>query len=157
MLKKHKGFSLVEILIVVGIIGLILVILVISLNAKQAQLRDLQRVKDVRTLQEALQVMKNETGSYERSYCSPGIVSRCSSNNSFDLLKLLPNLKNINDPTESAVGCEKDDTCRNQSCNYTFTKVQDNDYEIRFHLEKGIENFPSAGCYIATPQGTRKL
>lgn len=154
--QKQKGFSVVEILVVVGIIGLLLTGLVLALNSKQKEIRDIKRVNDIQTLRNAIEVLKNEKGGYDQAKCDLGIVSVCTGKSS-DLSRYLLRLNTLNDPVELNVACTKNDVCGNQTCNYALTKLSTDDYEIRFHLEKGVDGFNGAGCYVATPRGISKL
>jgi prepilin-type N-terminal cleavage/methylation domain-containing protein len=157
MVEKSKGFSLVEILIVIGIVGLVLTIVFFSLNAKQKETRDVKRMSDINLLRNALSVVKNETGSYDRSFCDLGAVSACAGKENSELLKFIPDLKNLKDPEATTPSCVDAKVCATSNCNYAFSKLDSEDYEIRFHLEKGVDNLPEKGCYIATPLGIRKF
>ena len=157
MPEKSKGFSLIEILIVVGVIGLILTLVFFSLNAKQKENRDVKRVGDMNMLRNALEVVKNQTGGYDRGFCDLSFVSACAKKENSELLKFIPDLKNLNDPEELAQSCANKTVCASDNCNYVFSKLDSEDYEIRFHLEKGVVDFPAKGCYIATPLGIRKF
>lgn len=154
---KNTGFSLVEILITVGVIGLLLTVLVLALNSKQKEIRDIKRINDIQTLRNALEVVKNQGGNYERAYCDLGIISQCAGKSNSELAKYILNLKALNDPQEQIVSCAKQDVCQARSCNYTLTKLETDDYEIKFYLEKGIDDLLGEGCYLATPTGIRKL
>lgn len=149
------GFSLVEILIVVCIVGVLLTLLVVSLNSKQKQLRDIKRISDIQTLRNALEVVKNENGSYARAYCSLGLVSECAGNQKSELLRYMLNLGQLNDPEEDRVNCAKN--CQDAPCNYTLMKLEEVDYEVRFHLEHGVDGYSQAGCYAAGPRGIMKV
>ena len=157
MVEKSKGFSLVEILIVIGIVGLVLTIVFFSLNSKQKETRDVKRMSDINLLRNALSVVKNETGGYDRSFCDLGVVSACAGKENSELLKFIPDLKNLKDPQTPTASCADAKVCAASNCNYAFAKLESEDYEIRFHLEKGVDNFLATGCYIATPLGIRKF
>lgn len=57
--KKKKGFTLVELLISIGIIGVLSAIVVVSINPAQrlSEFRDVTRINDVKNISKALQVM----------------------------------------------------------------------------------------------------
>ena len=156
MNKKIKGFTLIEILIIAGIAGLILTLLVISLNSKQKDIRDTKRLKDVYAVRDAMEVVKNQTGSYERTYCELGFVSLCYQKDNSELLKILPELRTLNDPRYETVACQLNAECA-KGCNYSFTTLEPDNYEVLFSLEKGVGIFSQSGCYRLTPQGISKL
>lgn len=64
MKRMTAGLSLVEMLIVVSIIAILSSVLFISFNEGSAQSRDAQRKADLRELQTALELYKNEHGRY---------------------------------------------------------------------------------------------
>jgi len=156
MFSKRAAFTLIEMLIVLGVIGLLLTIFVFSLYSKQAENRDLKRVSDIQTLRQAMSVVKTNTGTFERALCSLGNVSACAAQKDSELLGLLPQLANLNDPKSPSASCSKIENCQSGICNYGFSKIEADDYEILFYLEKGVNDFSESGCYIATPQGIRK-
>lgn len=156
-MKENKGFSLVEILIVVGIIGLILTLVVIALNSKQAVNRDIKRIGDIQSLRNALELVKNETGGYSAVYCDLTFVSLCGGKANSELLRFMPNLASLNDPQVLNVSCKNKTACESGNCNYSFTSLDDGNYEILFHLEKGLDDYSLPGCYHATQNGISKL
>ena len=154
--KNQKGFSLVEVLIIVGIIGILITVWVLSLNSKQAEIRDLSRLKDVNELRSAMEVVKNETGTYDRALCDLTVVSMCGQKSNSDLVKYLPTISTLNDPSEKADPCDNRTACTKDACNYSFLSLTENNYEVLFHLEKGANGFTESGCYKLTPQGVIK-
>lgn len=71
-MKDKKGFTLIEMLVVIGIIGLLASVVLVGLtNARKAG-RDARRVADLRTIQNALELYFNRCNFY------PGGAS-CSS------------------------------------------------------------------------------
>ncbi len=159
MNKRKNGFSLVEILIVIGVIGLILTAVVVILNLKQAEMRDGKRVNDMQPFRSAMEVIKNESGSYEKALCDLGAVSLCGQKSSSELLKIIPELGALNDPKEKQSPCASKDICLTKNCNYAITKLEPDDYEVLFHLERGIKefgDFGDKGCYRLTPRGIEK-
>lgn len=55
--RKSSGFTLIELLIVIGILAILAIVALIAINPGEAQkrTRDVQRVKDMATLQAALE------------------------------------------------------------------------------------------------------
>jgi len=155
MLNK-KGFSLVEILIVAGIVGVLLVFWGLTLNSKQKETRDLTRVRDIQILRDGLQVVKNETGGYDRSYCTLGPVSDCADNQLSELARYVTGLSTTNDPSGAQTPCSDVQLCQTANCNYSFTNMGTDEYEILFHLEKGTGTFVTPGCYAASSFGITK-
>lgn len=55
-MKKNKGFTLIEILIVVAIIGLLASVVLVGLGSFRARGRDARRIADLRETQNALEL-----------------------------------------------------------------------------------------------------
>lgn len=64
MLKNKKGFTIIELLIVIAIIGLLATISIVALNGARQKGRDAKRVGDIRQLQTALELYFNDQNSY---------------------------------------------------------------------------------------------
>lgn len=64
---KKKGFTLIELLVVIAIIGLLATLAVISLGSARKDARDAKRQADMRTLQSAVELYINDTGSVPSS------------------------------------------------------------------------------------------
>jgi type II secretory pathway pseudopilin PulG len=152
-----KAFTLIELIIFIGIIGLLILIFALTVNSQKAQIRDLKRINDVDSLRNAMQVMKTSTGSFLRASCELGMVSTCSRQPNSDLTTYLPSLYNLNDPKFSGNICDSSRACQEDGCNYTFTILADDDYSVLFHLEKGVAPYTEPGCYQLTSQGIRKI
>ena len=61
---KQKGFTLLELLVVIGIIGLLASILVLNLTSARRRARDTKRVADIRNLQTATEDYYGKNGRY---------------------------------------------------------------------------------------------
>ncbi len=59
-----KGFTLIEILIVVAIIGILASVVVVGLGPAQKKGRDSRRVSDLRSVQNALELYYGKNGQY---------------------------------------------------------------------------------------------
>jgi len=71
---NRRGFTLVELMIVITVIAILAAIAVASFTRVQKQARDTKRKADVRALQTALQVYFTEKGAYPIS-ASPTIIT----------------------------------------------------------------------------------
>jgi prepilin-type N-terminal cleavage/methylation domain-containing protein len=63
-MKHQSGFTLVEVMVAIGVVAILAAILIPSMNAGSAQSRDAERKADLRTLQGALELYKKEYGRY---------------------------------------------------------------------------------------------
>ena len=61
---KQKGFTLLELLVVISIIGLLASILVINLTSARRRARDTKRIADIRNLQTAAEDYFGKIGKY---------------------------------------------------------------------------------------------
>jgi prepilin-type N-terminal cleavage/methylation domain-containing protein len=70
MFKKYtRGFSLLELLVVISIIGILVSVGVAAFTTAQAKARDSRRRADIKAMQDAFEQYKGETGLYDDS-CS---------------------------------------------------------------------------------------
>ena len=67
--KQNKGFTLLEILLVIAAIGILAAIVLVAINPNRqlAQVRDAQRRSDINTIYKALEQYLIDTGSYPSS------------------------------------------------------------------------------------------
>jgi len=61
---NNLAFTLIELLVVISIIGILTTLVLANLNAARERGRDAQRKSDLHTLQNALRLYYNDTGSY---------------------------------------------------------------------------------------------
>ena len=62
--SKQKGFTLLELLVVIGIIGLLASIIVVNLTGARRRARDTKRIADIRQLQTAVEDYYGKNGKY---------------------------------------------------------------------------------------------
>jgi len=90
MKNKSFGFSLVELLVVISIIGVLSAVLYANYSAGSAQSRDAERQSDIRNVQSALELYRNEYGRYPAGCNAPetwsgqsGTAYACPSGNQY--------------------------------------------------------------------------
>jgi prepilin-type N-terminal cleavage/methylation domain-containing protein len=62
--KDNKGFTLVELLVVVAIIGLLASIIIVSLNSARTRAKDARRLSDIRAIISALELYYHDNEQY---------------------------------------------------------------------------------------------
>lgn len=144
MKKNTRGFSLVEILIVVAIVALIGVFAAVAVNSARSKQRDATRIANVRQLQSALEDYFNENNSYPEGQLLPlgdvaqtaclsigGFRADCSAESAV-FLNYVPGT--YRDGLSGMVSCG--DPARNAFC---YTQLEDGDgYVIHFELENAL-------------------
>ena len=65
-----KGFTIVELLIVIVVIAILAAITIVAYNGIQARARDAQRQQDVQTITKALELYYTDNGQYPTSACA---------------------------------------------------------------------------------------
>ena len=73
-----KGFTLLELLVVIGIIGLLASIIVVNLTGARKKARDIKRVADIRTIQTALSAMVGATAELPKRPTDPIAEGACA-------------------------------------------------------------------------------
>jgi len=64
MNKKEKGFTLIEMLVVVAVIGLLASLILVGLSSFRTRGRDTRRVADTKEIQNGLELYYMKNGSY---------------------------------------------------------------------------------------------
>lgn len=74
--KEAKGFTLIEVMVVITIVGLLASVVLASLADARARARDTQRVQMVKELQKSLELYRNQNGGvYPCAAVMPACVS----------------------------------------------------------------------------------
>ncbi|MBY0538470.1 prepilin-type N-terminal cleavage/methylation domain-containing protein [Patescibacteria group bacterium] len=74
--SKTKGFTLIEVMVVITIVGFLASVVLAALTDARAKARDTQRVQMVKELQKALELYRNENnGNYPCAAVMPACVS----------------------------------------------------------------------------------
>ncbi len=146
--KENKGFTLVELLVVVSLIGILATLVLANLNSARERARDAQRKSDLRNIQTALRLYYNDLGEYPAS--SGTDIVACDGtcvwgniwqNNSITYMGTLPP-----DPLSTQA--------------YRYTYVDDDNYILEACLEnksddKGVATAaawcPSGWKYVVNP------
>lgn len=80
MKKSHAGFTLVEILIVVAVVGILSAVLYANFSDAREKARDAKRKTDLKTLQAAIELYKNDHGRYPAG-CNAPTINFSATNN----------------------------------------------------------------------------
>jgi general secretion pathway protein G len=69
-IKKDQGFTLIELLVVIAIIGLLSSIVLASVASAKVKARDAERVSQIHSIRNALELYRNANGSYPANLTS---------------------------------------------------------------------------------------
>ncbi|PJA45210.1 hypothetical protein CO174_04245 [Candidatus Uhrbacteria bacterium CG_4_9_14_3_um_filter_50_9] len=159
-MKTEKGFTLVELLVVIAVVALIGVFAAVAVNSARSKQRDATRLANVRQVQSALEDFFNETNTYPDGELLPlgdSASSACLGLSGFDgdcsgheavIMRIVPGT--YEDGLEGIVTCG--DPARRAFC-YTVLSEGES-YVIHFELENGLTSVGlQAGVNCATPDG----
>ncbi|MFA6295939.1 MAG: type II secretion system protein [Patescibacteria group bacterium] len=95
-MKNQKGFTLIEILVVVSIVGILASIALIGVDDARKKARDARRVSDLYQISQAIEMYNNATGQYPEnlssnltSYFPRGLPKDPNPSNNYDYIRSL--------------------------------------------------------------------
>lgn len=73
MSQKRRGFTLIEILVVIAIIGLLSTVVFAAMSQARSNARDKDRLAQLKQLQTAIEIYGHTTGQYPETGCGRGL------------------------------------------------------------------------------------
>jgi prepilin-type N-terminal cleavage/methylation domain-containing protein len=74
---RIKGFTLIEMLVVISIIGILATLLLANFNSARGRARDAQRISDMKNMQTALRMYYNDMEVYPGDNGTHSLVAAC--------------------------------------------------------------------------------
>lgn len=148
---KSKGFTLVELLVVISIIGLLSTLAVVSLGSARSRARDARRISDIKQIQTALELHYADLGAYpiEATAITLGV------DNTTDTLTD-SGFENGSSPTGGTVYMGNVPANFDQPAaiaDYEYQSVDGTTYTLDFELEGTVAGL--SGTLTATPSGVQ--
>ena len=141
---NKKGFTLIELMVVVAIIGLLSTLAVVALGSAREKARDSKRLSDVKQVQTALELYYTDNNLYpvEASAVILGATNYACLNSASGLTTA--------NCSDAYMGQVPADPLAAQD--YTYLSADGSTYEIALTLEGAMGGF-AAGSATATPSG----
>lgn len=117
LMRKEKGFTLIELMVVVGIIGLLSSVILVAVASGRSRARDGRRKADLKQLQGALELSFNANNTYPTN-----AAFECADSGTLALGVLTPTFLPALPATQPGTGCAQ----------YRGTAV---DYKLKVTLE----------------------
>ncbi|MFZ5365312.1 MAG: hypothetical protein ACOZBH_03935 [Patescibacteria group bacterium] len=144
---NQKNIRLLEIIIMVGVIGILSTLAAIGVNNAQKKTRDNRRIEDMVMVRSAMQLIYNQSGSFNGDTCAAETrVADCSGP---ELVKYINNIRELRDPDSNGVSCSQNFV---KGCDYSFKSLTNESYSVYFYLEVGTQGL-AKGPHLLTEQG----
>ena len=149
--NKQKGFSLIELLIVVAIMGILSAIVLSSLGTAREKARDARRISDVKDMAKIL-VLASDTGGVSVPGCTTAhaLTNTCSG--------IAEDLGDYSDPSTVTTACATGGAGAG-ACEYSISSgdggavATTEDYQICFSLEYGSGDLVAGLNSVVGPVG----
>jgi len=150
--NTKKGFSLIELLIVVAIMGILSAVVLSSLGTAREKARDARRVMDVKDMAKIL-VENSDNGNNALGTCTDGDVANTCI---FPAIGGTAIFTDYNDPSNATGACTNTST---SDCNYSISNSTGTgnpgteNWQICFYLEYGSAGMPAGPTSLVGPIG----
>ncbi|MDD4412610.1 MAG: DUF1566 domain-containing protein [Patescibacteria group bacterium] len=132
MNKANKGFTLIEVLVVIVIIGILATLVTVALGATKVNARDAKRISDIKQMQTALELYYNEESTYPPTSALAVGQALVGTQSGKTFMGKIPAGPNIGET-------------------YTYTQINGGtSYILGYVLEKPVNEF-AAGAAVAVP------
>ena len=150
-MKKDKGFSLIELLIVIAIIGILSAVVLSSLGTAREKARDARRLSEVKDMTKLL-IVESDTGNVVLTGCTiaDALTTTCTGPGG------VVSFSNYADPSGSATACSSAST---EACAYSISTelgaagAGTEDFQICFYLENGAGGLSAGKNSAVGPVG----
>lgn len=155
VIKLKKGFTLVELLVTIGIIGILATVTVVSISNARAKARDARRLSEIKAIQTGLTLYQNENINFPDSQNVTLILG--NGENEYRVLCFTDG--GFHTKKEDCGGAQvfmdpvPRDPLSKDPYFYKYTSTDDNrSYTLTFSLEASVGQM-IAGEHTATPTG----